>query len=711
MPLTSQHRQKQVRLFLFVLAGAGILAVTSITINAITWLRLEENIRNLQSRRQLTEDWNVTMSLVQDIVIGQRGFLLTGETLYLQPFDEAIAALPGQWDDLKDGNSEDTIFLDRVIAAQALAESVITSARETIFLKRLPTQNPDASREAIQRGKVAMNELRKMLEEELHTSNEASFRIATQLRTDLQTGLISSIAIGISALGLGGTAFVLIRRILKEMRRTDRYAMERLRAEKAGEEKSSFLAMMSHEIRTPLNAILGFGELIGTRAKDPLTGRYANSIVSSGQALLQLLNDILDISKVDSGMSELQLAPVSLKELFRSVTRLFQETATKKQLILQTDLAEDLPDSFLLDESRLRQVLINLVSNAIKYTQGGEVRLLAQGEPDPEDRSIWNLRLTVADTGPGLSPDEQTTIFQPFVRNDRDIQSDVEGMGLGLSIVRRFVEFMQGEVTVQSHPGHGSTFTVNFKRVEVSNRLPIAAVSNDEPVDFDALEPSKILAVDDNQTNLELVRSIFLSSHHQVFVAANGKEALEMIETIEPDLVLMDIRMPEMDGVTALKAIRNERRHHLLPVIAVTASSRVEDDVPKRSGFDGSVRKPFSRRELYDQMAQFLAARTPDQSSEDHPATHPEDWITFRDALKGWKSSRWEALREEMTHSEVAKFAEDILQAATVAQCSPGVTYAEGLAEATEAFAFAEMEKRIDQFPQLIAQLDREMAS
>jgi len=702
----ADFRRRQVRTLVFVLVCAGVLAAAAIVLNAVTWVRLNDNIDNLRRARLMVLDWNVAISLVKDIEVGQRGFLLTNDENFLTPYEVAVEKLPSHWEKLRARQTADAGYSGRVVMAQELAGQVTDFARETVTLARHGRLQVAQRLVADERGKNAMDRLRNLLDAELILLNQTIQDRTSLMKSDLQAGLISSIAIGLMALGIGGIAMILIRRILQEMRRSDRYAIEKDRAEDARQQKSSFLAMMSHEIRTPLNAILGFGDLVMDEAKTPTLRRYAESIVTAGRALLQLLNDVLDLSKLDAGMMELQPGPVDVRELVEFSERLFRENAAKKNITLTSDIQTDLPTSLLLDETRLRQILLNLVGNAVKFTEQGKVTLRVEGSPSERDQSRWSLRFSVRDTGPGISEEGQEKIFQPFVQSPQDERTTATGTGLGLAIVQRFVLLMGGTVKVASAAGEGSTFTVDLPDVAVSNRLPLQAAVEHVAVDFNLLAQAKIVVADDNQTNIELLREIFRGSHHEIFAASNGLEALQVIEDVEPQIVLMDIRMPVMDGEEALKTLRSNFQFKLMPVIAVTASSRANEFQPNLAGFDGSLRKPFSRSDLYAQMALFLPAYKP--STTPSPAfvpQNPAQWSILIARLREWESTDWLGLREGMVLSEIAAFAEKIRLEAAASDCPPATEYATELKHAVESFEFLKLNTLVLAFPDLIQRI------
>ena len=378
------------------------------------------------------------------------------------------------------------------------------------------------------------------------------------------------------------------------------------RAEAASQQKSLFLATMSHEIRTPMNAIFGFSQLLSRQVKDAKAMEYIRAIRASGQSLLALINDLLDLSKIEAGRMELHLVPTDVQDLVETTLTVFVEAAADKQLSLATDIDPVLPRALLVDPHRFRQVLVNLVSNAIKYTQEGGIRVALRSQQVDADRVA--LTLSVADTGIGIEADQQQKIFDPFHRTEEAEVSRIEGTGLGLSIVRRLVELMDGRIDVASAPGQGSTFEVRFGSIEVARRSIDASI-RPRHVDFSRLRRSRILVVDDIPLNRDLLRAYLDDADHELQFAEDGQQAVEMASSWSPDVVLMDIRMPRMDGRKAAQVIRDTRAGAAPHIIAVTASSMTGEEGGARRAFDAYLRKPVSAQELYDALATLLPRR------------------------------------------------------------------------------------------------------
>ena len=379
------------------------------------------------------------------------------------------------------------------------------------------------------------------------------------------------------------------------------------KAERADKEKSRFLANMSHEIRTPMNAVIGFTELLDPHVSNPKAQRYLEVIRTSGSSLLNLINDILDLSKIESAVMDLNPVPTDIRELVNRVQLLLSQTARDKGLELRVEVDPEVPQTVVVDVDRTRQVLVNLVGNAVKFTESGSISLdVSISDEVEEGRCALTFR--VKDTGIGIAEADLNHIFKPFHQGSGAANVKEPGTGLGLSISRSIVRLCGGDLTVESNLGKGSVFTAVLPGL-VIGRQSLESDTKVRRVDFDDFEPADILIVDDNMLNRELLAEYFDGSDHQITFANNGEEAVQLARHMKPTLILMDIRMPGMSGTEARDILASEEEHSKIPVVAVTASSMIGQEGRIRKTFSGYLRKPVRPQELYEELEKFLVRK------------------------------------------------------------------------------------------------------
>ena len=402
---------------------------------------------------------------------------------------------------------------------------------------------------------------------------------------------------------------IAVERDITQMKeRETELARARRAAEESARTKSEFLANMSHEIRTPMNGVIGVAELLAETRLTRAQRDYVETIRDSGFALMAIINDVLDLAKLQAGKGAPLSEPFSVTDSIAAVLRILQPTALKKRLNLRFQPPSGGMNA-LGDEGKLRQILLNLVGNALKFTQTGDVTVHLH-RPDPDDPDL--VEIGVEDSGIGIPPDRLDAIFESFAQADSGVSRQFGGTGLGLTISSMLAAQMGGGISVRSELGEGSVFTVTLRFPALRDVSSIRQFTRDVP----ALPPNlRILAAEDNRTNMMILRMMLQGHVASLQEACNGAEALAACLSDPPDLILMDISMPVMDGFQALAAIRAEqvaRRLPRCPVLALTANASGEDRAAcLAAGFDGFLTKPLSRADLFAAIARHSAPVIP----------------------------------------------------------------------------------------------------
>jgi signal transduction histidine kinase/FixJ family two-component response regulator len=690
------------------------LSIGSVLLAGLSWWNLTTSMKQGRKLTAIRDDLDSILKSLLDAETGARGYVITGDPKFLEPFNSATNSLDPEFDHLVTLVAGDMTFIKTVTDMRGEAALVIgwqqqiIAARSRSFNKAAELVTTGQSKEVMDTIRSEMNALgRRRTDQLLKTRQE--------LNAQVSRASLTSLGAGAAGIGAGIFAFWLTQLALRQQKRERELTEAKLHAEHSNKEKTVFLANMSHEIRTPMNAILGFSELLQNDLREPKHRQYLQFIRSSAGSLLLLINDILDMSKIEAGVMELHPEPTDLREICDFVHALFVESAAKKNLRLTCAAVENLPHALLLDRIRLRQILINLVGNAVKFTDKGGVEINVTWEKQ-ETSSHVLLVIEVLDTGVGIPQDKLDAIFKPFVQAGAHVEKEKQGTGLGLSIVKRLTEIMGGTVTVASVMGQGSAFHLRFPNVPISARRAMGEKNGiGELADFNELRASTLLVVDDNETNCRLIAGMFTGSHHRLVFGSNGLEAVAKAREIKPDVLLLDVRMPGMDGYQALEEIRKTRGLEFLPVIAVTASNLKDEDDKLRERFSGFVRKPFSQRELFRELADFLPRNPQKESFKENVAPEKKETVSANFApapneliseLRKLIIEPWPSIRDSVAVNESKTFAQGLEGLGQRWQCEPLVQYAQKLLYDAENYAVTDLEKHLGEFALLVEQLD-----
>ncbi|WP_313901806.1 ATP-binding protein [Methylobacterium sp. J-088] len=627
-------------------AGVGISALLAalmlVLISAGTlWL----NVRHLAEIRAEVARLSNVLNLIGDTLesvraaeTGQRGYLLTGHKRYLVTYEAGVprvlANLQGLTDLVHDHEMRELVRDLRAVIFDKLAElgKTVTLAAEDREAALRIVRN-DSGQQFMEQIETVVRALRAratLMLDQRWADEKASLETAT-----LVAILTGGLALGCALLG----AFLLVR--LREQ-------TGRQRAERTNAAKTEFLAAMSHEIRTPLNGVIGYADLLLEQPElGPTALQYGERIQSAGSALLTVVNDILDFSKVEAGEIALHPDAFPLAGLIDNTASIVRASAERKGVALAITVDPAAPAEFLGDQNRLRQVLLNLLNNAVKFTASGSVRLSVAAVAQASDEV--RLRFAVQDTGIGIPAAKRHLLFERFSQVDGSIQREFGGTGLGLAISKRLVNLMRGEIGVESEEGRGSTFWFEVPlRVAQPTVLPQAHV-----LDRSERRSCRLLLVEDVPLNQELACAILRRGGHAVDVASSGSEAIQAVQATDYDLVLMDVQMPIMDGLTATRHIRAlEHPNASVPIIALTANVLPQQVSEFRAaGMNDHVGKPFKQQPLFAAIERW--ARKPDSVPPPAPSNSTAlDRATFAEVA--------DSLGPDATRRLLAHLAEEL---------------------------------------------------
>jgi signal transduction histidine kinase/CheY-like chemotaxis protein len=534
-----------------------------------------------------------------------RAAIATDDTSHIEGVDAKIAEVISYVDTLKQINTDSSTLRD-INRLEYLAGQKLIAKQQLMHEFFRTGRMDDTSLIANPRAREISNEIstvtRRIYDSRQSIMTSLSNSISDNSRRARNWGFILIGVILVTAAGL--LWFILNRlqhqqQLIRKLDRSEKKVRETARI------KENFMTNMSHEIRTPLNAILGFTNLLKTRPLDNTAAGFVGSIQKAGENLLTIINDILDLSKIEAGMVRIEANPFSVRGLLHSIQTLFSEKVKEKGLQMTGAIEPSVPDTLIGDATRLTQVLVNLIGNALKFTEKGGISIRIYNKAS--DQQHIQLGISISDTGIGIEPQKLGSIFDRFHQAEDSITRKYGGTGLGLSIVKDLVLLQGGDISVESEAGKGTTFHFFIPYTIATRQVPVPEAVDISRFRLNGQQSVKILVVDDNEMNRSLMEHLFNEWGLAFDMAGNGMEALRRLQQSAYDLVLMDIQMPEMDGYTATRRIRTELRSQV-PVIAMTAHALAgEREKCLSSGMNEYISKPINERELYELINRFAS--------------------------------------------------------------------------------------------------------
>jgi signal transduction histidine kinase/CheY-like chemotaxis protein len=479
-------------------------------------------------------------------------------------------------------------------------------------------------------------------------------------------------------------------------------------AESANRSKSEFLANMSHEIRTPMNAILGFAEIISSKIKDLEIKNYTGIILSSGNALLTIINDILDLSKIEAGKLDLQLSYVDVKRILEETKKLFKQKTLEKGLKLLTEINEDFPKGIYLDEVRLRQIIMNLMGNAIKFTEKGYIKISASSA---KSENGYSVTISIEDTGIGIPEDQVEKIFKPFEQVEGQSTKRFGGTGLGLSISTSLIKMMNGNISVKSEYRKGSIFTITFPDIKCQADSDFVFQKMNQIETEIEFERSRILITDDLYTNRQLIKTYLQELNLELIEATSGDETLAKVKEQEFNLILLDRKMPGIGGEETAKMIRDDEKTKNIPIVILTASALKDEEEKLKAICSSYLTKPVSKLKLIDELKKYLPYKEKEsvnlikkEETQPEKVLSKEEKEIFIKILEE-HLSEWENVNRTRAMGKIKLFTVNLQKSIKDYSSTGFHKYSEELREAANSFKVKKVQALLNDFPKEIEKI------
>ena len=616
-------------LILIVVVAAIILIGVFSLINIS---QFSNNSQRVAHTREVSMALSENLIIMQDVETGARGFIITGKADYLNPYYLAVANLESNLKQLRQLTIDDIEQLKRIDTLERLSKQKIADSKENILSRQAGGFEEAFTRVNTEKGKKIMDSIRAinlwMQKTEIESLDNSI--LSTETSLDKTNSLVV----------IGGAFSVLVVIVLVFfIRRTltlkDNLRKSKEHAEELVKFKDRFLSNMSHEIRTPMNAIIGFTKVV---LKTDLTAKqteYLSAIKTSGDSLIVLINDILDLAKVDAGKMTFEKVPFRMALSISAMLHLFEIKIQEKNLTLIKEYDDKIPSVLLGDQLRLHQIILNLLSNAVKFTNDGKITVSVRLISEDEEQAV--IAFSVADTGMGIEDDKLEKIFENFQQATSGTSRLFGGTGLGLAIVKQLVEAQGGTVSVKSKVNEGTVFSFSL----VFQKTNAKTEPETELLKLNAdIKNIKVLVVEDIALNQLLMKTILEDFGFEPHIAGNGKIAVEKLETGSYDVILMDLQMPEMNGFEATRHIRSILKSDI-PIIALTADVTTVDLAKCRAvGINDYISKPVNEKLLYIKIASLVKKNIViDESGQDDNSVSPNKIINLDHLHKITKSN------------------------------------------------------------------------